>query len=571
MFSAISNFFRAPQTENTSIEESQDVVTAHRVAVALLILGPISIPFMFGLETPIRYYAIAGTVGGLFIWLYTVFMIKRGWVTPAKIIILVMNTINLLTVVYFVGNLERPTIFATLFLVVLATLLFPRRGALIYGSVLLLLSAILFILPQFAKISPPTYPITDQTIFSIFLFTLIAVSFLLEIVSANMRSNLEKALQTQSQLQQRNQELDELSGQLELRVDERTKQLSKRSEQLKAIADAARSLATMQETEKLLPAVTQLIHQRFGFYHVGIFLLDTNKEYAILSAANSDGGKNMLARGHRLKVGEQGIVGYATYSGKPRIALDVGEDAVFFNNPDLPDTHSEVALPLKFGNQIIGALDIQSTESNAFSQDDIEIFSVLADQVSVAIQNTRSLEQAQRTLQELEITARQSTKQEWERFSETIKTKGYRYDGIKPEPLLKVSKAKNQENTHSVPVQLRGQTIGRLKLRRSDAALKWTDDELAIIESTAERVAIALESARLLEDAQKRASRESFLSDVASKLGASFQLDSILRDTVEELGQTLKGSKITFQLVNPSSPPSKDNKNGKTAGRKESE
>ena len=122
-----------------------------------------------------------------------------------------------------------------------------------------------------------------------------------------------------------------------------------------------------------------------------------------------------------------------------------------------------------------------------------------------------------------------------------------------------------------MPVQLRGQTIGRLKLRRTDASHKWTADELAIIESTAERVAIALEGARLLEDAQKRASRETFLSEMASKLGASFQLDSILRDTVEELGQTLKGTKITFQLVNPSSPPSEDNANGKTAGRKESE
>jgi len=570
MFSVISNFFRAPQIDDTSVE-SQDVVTTHRVAVALLILGPVSIPFMFGLETPIRYYAIAGTVGGFFIWLYTVHMIKRGWVTPAKITILVMNTVNLLTVVYFVGNLERPTIFATLFLVVLATLLFPKRGALIYGSVLLLLSGILFILPQFVEISTPTYPITDQSIFSLFLFTLIAISFLLEIVSANMRNNLEKALQTQSQLQQRNQELDELSGQLELRVDERTKELSIRSEQLKAIADVARSLAALRETEKLLPAVTRLINQRFGFYHIGIFLLDTNKEYAILSAANSEGGRNMLSRGHRLKVGQQGIVGYATYSGKPRIALNVGEDAVFFNNPDLPDTHSEVALPLKFGEEIIGALDIQSTEANAFSQDDIEIFSVLADQVSVAIQNTRSLEQTQRTMQELEITARQSTRLEWDNFSERVKTKGYRYDGIKSEPLHQMSKTNEQKDFHSIPVQLRGQTIGRLKLKRSDASHKWTDDELAIIESTAERVAIALESARLLEDAQKRASRETFLSEMASKLGASFQLDSILRDTVEELGQTLKGSKVTFQLVNPSTPPTEDNTNGKTASRKNSE
>jgi transcriptional regulator with GAF, ATPase, and Fis domain len=272
-----------------------------------------------------------------------------------------------------------------------------------------------------------------------------------------------------------------------------------------------------------------------------------------------------------LKVGEQGVVGYVTYSGNPRIALDVGEDAVFFNNPDLPETHSEVALPLRFGREIIGALDIQSTEFNAFSQEDVEVFSVLADQVSVAIQNTRSLEQAQRTLHELEIAARQTTGQAWGGFAETIKTRGYRYDGIRPEPLKESSKSGDGRDVLLVPVQLRGQTIGRLKLRAIEQSRKWTEDEMAIIESTAERVAIAMESARLLEDAQKRASRESFLSAMAAKLGASFQLDSILRDTVEELGQTLKGSKVTFQLVNPSAPPVAEKDNGNSKSRKKSE
>jgi len=291
--------------------------------------------------------------------------------------------------------------------------------------------------------------------------------------------------------------------------------------------------------------------------------LDEGKEYAILSAANSEGGQSMLTRGHRLKVGEQGIVGYATSSGKPRIALDVGDDAVFFDNPDLPETHSEVALPLKFGGEIIGALDIQSTETNAFSQDDVEVFSILADQVSVAIQNSRSLEQAQRALQELEIASRQTTGQAWKGFVETVRAKGYRYDGIKPEPLKETSKPAKDKDVILVPIQLRGETIGRLKLRPVDQSRDWTEDELAIIDSTAERVAIALESARLLEDAQKRASRETFLSEMASKLGASYKLDSILRDTVEDLGQTLKGSKVTFQLVDPSSQPpeEKDNAN----------
>ncbi len=150
----------------------------------------------------------------------------------------------------------------------------------------------------------------------------------------------------------------------------------------------------------MLTELAQLIGENFGYYHIGIFLLDENKEFAILKAANSTGGKRMLERKHKLKLGQVGIVGYVTASGRPRIALDVGDDAAFFDNPDLPDTRSELALPLRVTDNVIGALDIQSTEPNAFQQEDIEILSILADQVSIAIQNAQSHETTQILLEE---------------------------------------------------------------------------------------------------------------------------------------------------------------------------
>lgn len=130
--------------------------------------------------------------------------------------------------------------------------------------------------------------------------------------------------------------------------------------------------------------------------------------------------------------------------------------------------------------------------------------------------------------------------------------RGYRYDGVRPEPLREASASSVSNNTLNLPLRLRGQTIGHLQLNHLDPAHVWNEDEQAMAEATAERVALALEGARLLEDAQKRAARETFLSDISAKLGASIQLDSILRDTVDELGQTLKHSTVTFQLVNPS-------------------
>ena len=120
--------------------------------------------------------------------------------------------------------------------------------------------------------------------------------------------------------------------------------------------------------------------ERFGYYHTGIFLNNETGQYAILQATNSAGGKKMLDREHRLEIGENSIVGYVAQNSRPRIALDVGLDAVYFNNPDLPGTRSEMALPLVVGGQILGALDVQSTESQAFSEEDSSTLQILAEQ-----------------------------------------------------------------------------------------------------------------------------------------------------------------------------------------------
>ena len=359
--------------------------------------------------------------------------------------------------------------------------------------------------------------------------------------------------------------LKELIGNLEEGIKARTTQLetagsraTRRASQFEAIAQVGRTISSARDLDILLPRIVASISQQLDFYHVGIFLIDAQNEFAVLRAANSDGGLRMLQNGHKLKIGEQGVVGFVAQTGQARIALDVGSDAVYFDNPDLPETHSEVSLPLKIEEEILGVLDIQSKATNAFSSDDISSFLVLADQVSIAIQNALTFEQAQRAIRDAETASSQMVEQAWSKFTETLSTKGYHYDGIKPEPLKKISKALEDQGTVAVPIQLRSQTIGRLKFKTSDTSRKLSEDEIAIIQSTAERVALAVESARLLEEAQRRATRETIISEISSKLGASFKLDSILRDTVEELGQTLKGSTVTFQLVNPSAPPTEE-------------
>jgi len=351
-----------------------------------------------------------------------------------------------------------------------------------------------------------------------------------------------KALQTEQA------RLDESTTGLVKANQENAARATMEASRLRTIAEVARTAATIVEPDRLMNLLANLISQQLGYYHIGIFLLDEPREYAILSASNSEGGKRMLAREHRLQVGQQGMVGYSTSSGKPRIALDVGVDAVFFTNPDLPETRSEMCLPLIVNEVIIGAMDIQSTEANAFTEEDFSVLSILADEVAIAIQNARSNEQAKRALQEAVIASGQLTGRAWKEFLSEHDVKGYRFRGIKAESIQNRSNEPEAIGLTNVPIRLRGQIIGNLKLSRTDERHSWTEDELAVVQATAERVALAMENARLLEDAQRKALKEQRITDVTAKISRSINLRNVLQTAVEELGRVIPGSDVVIQF-----------------------
>ena len=206
------------------------------------------------------------------------------------------------------------------------------------------------------------------------------------------RANLEK--ESLKELSDANRELEDITTNLEQRIGARTLELERANQQVQARAARLQIISEIsheitsnvdQQPKELLNRITRLISEKLGFYHVGIFLLDENREFAVLRAANSEGGQRMLNRRHQLKVGGIGIVGYVSQGGRPRIALDTGSDAVFFNNPDLPKTRSEIALPLKYGPTIIGVLDVQSTLPSAFNDEDTNLLSTLTDQIAIVI------------------------------------------------------------------------------------------------------------------------------------------------------------------------------------------
>jgi putative methionine-R-sulfoxide reductase with GAF domain len=260
----------------------------------------------------------------------------------------------------------------------------------------------------------------------------------------------------------------------------------------------------------------------------------------------------MLARKHQLRVGQEGIVGFAVDQKRARIALDVGEDATFFDNPDLPATRSEMALPLIIGKDVIGALDVQSEQPNAFSNEDIKVLNTLANQVAVAIENAHLFEQSQMTFKELERNLQRYVKNEWIQYSTGSNIQGYRAKTSGLEPITVSSqengkKAKNS-STHKVPIMLRGVAIGNLDVDLGKQPKEYSQEEIDIIQATAERVALALEGARLLETSQRQAAKEQQISEITAKIGASVNMRNVLQTAVEELGKSIPGSEIMIQF-----------------------
>jgi len=172
--------------------------------------------------------------------------------------------------------------------------------------------------------------------------------------------------------------------------------LINRSTQLLTAADVSKSISTILDPEQLIRETVELIQDRFGFYYVGLFLVENGAEFAVLHAGTGEAGRRMLAIDHRLPVGGQSMVGRCVASGEARIALDVGEEAVHFDNPYLPETRSELALPLNVRGECIGALTVQSQQESAFSAGDVTILQSMADQLAVALLNARLYDQVQR-------------------------------------------------------------------------------------------------------------------------------------------------------------------------------
>ncbi len=356
-----------------------------------------------------------------------------------------------------------------------------------------------------------------------------------------------------------------LESQVRARTDELralNEELLVKTTKLQAASDISWDLMnnSMGEDVDLLARAAKLMSERLGYYHVGIFAIDASRGFAVLRATNSTGGQEMLAKRHQLKIGGTGIVSYVSQSGRPRIALDTGADAVFFNNPFLPDTRSEISLPIKFGNTVIGVLDVQSTLPAAFQEEDINPLMTIANQLALVLQKSDDQSVDLRKSGRRSIHTASWDKQMGYAFHPdgTIVSVNNSATNLPIDKLAATGETlaishppKGSRPSLAVPVKLRDQVIGVIHIETEEATRTWSETEIQLVQSISERAALALENARLFEDATRRAEQEETISHVTTQIGASTDFDRIMQTTIQELSLVLGASRSFIQIGSP--------------------
>jgi PAS domain S-box-containing protein len=386
--------------------------------------------------------------------------------------------------------------------------------------------------------------------------------------------------------------------------------LQHRSNQLQTAAEVSKSASTLLDPEELMNQTVNLIQERFNFYYVGLFLVDEAGEYTVLRAGTGEAGRQMLEAGHRLAIGGQSMIGWSVANAQARIALDVGKEAIRFDNPLLPETHSEMALPLVSRGQCIGALTVQSTQEATFSEEDIAILQSMSDHLAIALENARLYEEERRRVIQLELISGITQKIASilgvdELLRQVVHLIGdtfsYYYTGIllveagsdelimragngpfdealigrlrlkigregitgwvahSGEPLLvndisrepryySVEESRDTKSELAVPIKLKGEIIGVLDLQSVELDA-FNEDDIFILQTLADQIAVAVENAELYEAEQKRRNIAETLRQASTILNSTLELNEVLELILQQLRQVIPYDSASIQQL----------------------
>ena len=366
-----------------------------------------------------------------------------------------------------------------------------------------------------------------------------------------------------------NQRFDQQEG-LEEGIESRAEQLDRWAEQIEIIENIAKSFVDRQDLDELISVIVTQTHNYFKHDHVAIFLKDDLDKYVILRSVSSGAGIALLDQAYKERIGQNSVISQVAETGETCIIPDT-HDAITLSAPHLlPDTLSAVALPLEINQLVLGVLDIQDYQMNAFAEIELGGLRILSTLIAITIQNIRSVSDLQSSMQEFTALHQRISQEQWTPATQDPEALGYQYDRLSISPysqklprdlieqlqsgqMVTLStngddETKLPKSTLLAPIILRNQLIGLLGFDNEDPKHEWSTDEITMIEAVANQAVLAMDNIRLIEETQRTANRERLIADVTTQIRETLDIDTILRTAIRQLGDRLQISEVEVRM-----------------------
>ncbi len=416
--------------------------------------------------------------------------------------------------------------------VLLASLLLDRRVDIILLVVSVVFTILISVLQQTGvyQFSAPAVPSTMPIDWFTYCANLLVIGSVLIAAIGQFKTAFAQVIEA---MQSAFGSLTAERVQLEEKVQARTEALEVRMGQLRTASAISKIMAEMQNISDLLDTVTKLTSEKFGYYHVGIYVLDENKKIAFLQSASSTMGKQMIGQGIRVDFDKRNPINLVV--GQNRHVISSDTDGVsFLRDANFPNTRSRMSLPLAVRGDILGVLDLHSDQVRTFSNQDAEILQTLADLVAISFDNARLINETRSLLIQLEMNTNIQTERTWKKLTSRQKP-AYQYTPAGVRPIFSTGKRANDGEGLNVPLVLHGQKVGMVKLRRKGEVTRWSERERVLVEKIADQIALALENSRLVDEAQKGAARDQMIANVSTQVRETLDIDAVVRTAAREL------------------------------------
>jgi len=364
-------------------------------------------------------------------------------------------------------------------------------------------------------------------------------------------------------------------------IEDLERRIERRSRDMETTQEISRFAATQRDLQLLMEDVVDLIVDRFGnIYHAQIFLIDNDERFAVLRASTGTPGRELLSRGHRIAVGSVSVVGQAAAQNDVVVARDTANSEVHRPNEHLLETRAELALPLRLGDRVIGVLDVQSKESATFDSEQTKVLKSMANQLAIAIENTRLYQESIQRLRSLQVQSRDETKRAWTEYMYDNRTQrlvqqagtptNADFNALRQRAIDTNAPAIGEPTDRdtvpvAVPLRLRGDVIGAIAYELPSKV--YAPDNIQLAEELAERLSLSLDNKRLVEQSRRATERERLVNDISAKLTTQTDVNHILQTAVREVGQALRAPQVSIRLnrgiyrpnpTDPNDPPTTD-------------